>query len=262
MSLIGRKLQVIDTMDILLVDKTTGSTIFSGYTTRAGLEQNVEKIDIFAGIGGGKITQLNTRKTMMLDVSMAEFNLDALASINGVALDTISTGTYYINKSFNITTLTATVTDATRILAVRNPDTGEFLKIVSGEPASISEVKVAGTALTFYTGFTPTTCLVSCAAPATAGKDNYTIIFNAASFPKNCELLLNTVAFDTDTQEIAADLYMNFYKGAIDPNFNLSFEVGKNIETPLKVEVLIPDKMPDGTLNTTKEIGKFVVTER
>jgi hypothetical protein len=261
MSLAGKKLQVIDTMDLLCIDKTTGATLFSGYTTKSALEQQVDKIDIYAGIGGGKITTLRTRKNITLDVSMAEFNLDALASINGVALDKTSTGTYFINQSFDVTSYTATVTGATRILAVRNPLTGEFLKIVSGTPASVTEVKVAGTTLTFFNDYTPTTCLVSYVGTVT-GKDNYTIVFNAKAFPKNCEVVLSTVAFDTDTQDIAADIYMNFYKGAIDPNFSLSFEVGKNIETPFKVEILVPNQLPDGTVNTNKEIGKFVVTER
>lgn len=261
MPLAGRKLQVIDTMDLLCVDKTTGATLFSGYTTKAALDQQVDKIDIFAGIGGEKITTLRTRKNITLDVSMAEFNLDALASINGVALDKTSTATYFMNRSFTVSTSTATVTGATRILAVRNPLTGDFLKIVSGTPSTASEVKVAGTNLTFHTSYTATTCLVSYVGTVT-GKDNYTIVFNAKAFPKNCEILLSTVAFDTDTQDIVADIYMNFYKGAIDPDFNLSFEVGKNIETPFKVEILVPDKLPDGTVNVNREIGKFVTTER
>lgn len=261
MSLAGKNLQVIDTMDLLCIDKTTGSTIFSGYTTKSALDQQVDRIDIFAGIGGGKITSLKTKKNINLDVIMAEFNLDALASINGVALDKTSTATYYMNQSFAVSTSTATVTGATRILAVRNPLTGEFLKIVSGTPASTTEVKVSGTTLTFHTSYTPTSCLVSYVGNVT-GKDNYTIVFNAKAFPKNCEILLSTVAFDADSQDIVADIYMNFYKGAIDPNFNLSFEVGKNIETPFKVEILVPNTLPDGTVNTNKEIGKFVVTER
>jgi len=261
MSLAGRKLQVIDTMDLLCVDEATGATLFSGYTTKAALDQQVDKIDIFAGIGGGKITTLRTRKNITLDVSMAEFNLDALASINGVALDKTSTATYFMNQSFSVATSTATITGATRILAVRNPVTGEFLKIVSATPADASEVKVSGTTLTFHANYTPISCLVSYVGTVSA-KDNYTIVFNAKAFPKNCEILLSTVAFDTDTQDIVADIYMNFYKGAIDPNFNLSFEVGKNIETPFKVEILVPDKLPDGTVNVNKEIGKFVTTER
>jgi hypothetical protein len=262
MALTGKKLQVIDTMDLLTIDKTTGATFFSGYTTKSALDQQVDKIDINAGIGGGKICSLKTRKTITLDVTMAEFNLDLLASINGVALDKTSKGTYFLNQSVAITSNAATVTGATRIMAVRDSLTGGFLKMVSGTPASESEVKVAGTQLTFYTGYSASTALISYEGTAETGKDNFTITFDAKSFPKSAEFLLSTVAFDTDTQEIVADMYMNFYNGAIDATYNLSFEVGKNIETPIKVEILVPEKLPDGTVNTNKEVGKFVVTER
>ena len=260
MSLTGVNLQVMDVCEIIAIDKTTGTTMFSGFTTKSAIDQKTEKLDIYAGIGNNKITSLKSKKEITLDLSIANFNLDFLASINGVALDKTTTGTYFMNVSFPISTLAATITNATRILAVRNPVTGDFLKIVSGSPATISEVKVAGTTLTFYTGFVPTTCLVSYAAPAT--KDNYTIVFNGKSFPKNAEFLLHTVAYDQQTESIVADVNINFYSGAISPDFTWSFEVGKAITTDVKVDVIMPANLPDGTVNTAGDIGKMTVTER
>ena len=262
MSLQGKILQTVDTMDVLF-KLPDGITMFSGATSKADLETKVDSLDLYAGIGQGKLCSLKTKKDQTVDVSLVEFNLDLFAAVNGVAIDKTSTGSYYMNKSFAITTLSATVTGATRILAVRNPTDGSFLKIVSGSPANINEVKVTGgTTLTFFTGFLPTTCLVSYEAPATALKDNWTITFDAISFPKAGEFLATCPVFDSATESAVADAYMNFYNCELDGNYTYSFTMGKNIETPMKLSILVPNLLPDGTVNTAKKVGKFVVTER
>ena len=261
MSLQGKILETVDTMDVLL-RLSDGTTMFSGSTSKADLATKVDSLDLYAGIGQGKLCSLKTKKDQTIDISLVEFNLEVFSAVNGVVIDKTSTGSYYINNSFTITALGATVTGATRILAVRNPIDGSFLKIVSGSPAAINEVKVLGTALTFYTGFAPTTCLVSYEAPVTGGKDNWTITFDSISFPKAGELLATCPVFDASTETAIADAYMNFYSCALDGNYTYSFTMGKNIETPMKLSILVPSTLPDGTQNIAKKVGKFVVTER
>jgi len=263
MSLTGKKLQAIDTMDLLAINLGTGGTMFSGYTSKAALSQKVTGLDLYAGIGGAKISRLNTKKEIDIDATIVEFDMNFIAALNGVALDTTSTGTYYLNMSFPITTLAATITGATRVIAVRDAVTGDFLKIVSGTPAAINEIKVTGaTGLTFFTGYAPTTCLVSYEGVATTGKDNYTIVFNTKAFPASYELLLKTIAFDGDSQVIAADVTIDFYKCALAGDYTLSFEMGKNIELPVKFSILVPSTLPSGLQNLLGDIGVMKVTER
>lgn len=262
MSLTGKKLQAIDTMDLLAKNLGTGGTMFSGYTSKAALAQKITGLDLYAGIGGAKISRLNTRKEIDIDATIVEFDMDFIAALNGVTLDTISTGTYYLNMSFPITTLAATITGATRVIAVRDSITGDFLKIVSGAPAAINEVRAVAAVLTFFAGYTPTTCLVSYEAPKTAGKDNYTVVFNTKAFPASYELLLKTIAFDGDSQIIAADVSIDFYKCSLAGDYTLSFEMGKNIELPVKFSILVPSTLPDGTQNINGDLGKMNVTER
>lgn len=262
MSLAGVNYQVIDVLEMMAVNKATGATFFQGNMDKSDLAEKVTGIDIFAGIGAGKVCHLNSRKDVTLNATISEFDLDAIAALNGVAIDKTTTGTYYFNASFAITGLAATVTSATRIMAVRDSVTGDCLKIVTGTPAAINEVKVAGTALTFYTGYTPTTCLVTYEAPAAGGKDNYTIILNSKSFPNNFEILLHTVAFDMNTEKIVADINIDLYACALEGDWTLSFDMSKNIQLPFNLSVLVPATLPNGTVNTAGDIGKMTVTEK
>ena len=259
MSLEGKDLQVIDVFDIMV--NIDGKTLFTGLANESSIENKNEKIDIWAGIGQGKISSLKTKKETTMKFKVAKFDLDYLAAINGVSLDKTSTGSYYFNKSFTVTTLAATVTGATRILGVRKAD-GTMLKMVSGDPAAIDEVKVAGTALTFYTGFSDTTVLVTYAGAKTEGKDNLTIKFNSKSFPKNASLLARTVVYDGATENIVADAYIDFYQAAMNGDYTWTFSMGKNIETEVEFEILVPKLLPDGTANVGGDTGKLVVTER
>lgn len=47
-------------------------------------------------------------------------------------------------------------------------------------------------------------------------------------FPKAVELQLHTVAYDRNTNEIAADVYWSFYKAIPDANFEQSFNMDEN----------------------------------
>ncbi len=264
MSLNSSKLQIVDSCTALLIDKTTSKTMMNGYTTKASLDAKSEAIPIFAGIGQQKLAVLRSKREFTLDINLAQFDLDFLASINGVPqnIDTAgTTSTYYLSKTVTVATQTATVTGATRIFAVQKLD-GTFLTIVSTTPADVTEVKVSGTTLTFHTSFTDTSVLVSYEAPATASKDNRTIVLNSKSFPKNAELILQTVAYDTDTEAIVADVYVHLYKTAIAPDFTWAFEMGKAVSTDVKIDVLVPSLLPNGTSNIAGDIGKLVVTER
>jgi hypothetical protein len=261
MTLQKDKLQIVDTNDVLLIDLTTGVTMFSGFTTSASLDQKVTAIPISGGIGDQLKANLSSKKTITSKISISQFELDFLCSMSGVALDTISTGSYYLAQSVPVATLAATVIAATRILAVQTLD-GTFLNIVDVAPTDATEVEVSGTTLTFFAGFTDTAILVSYEAPAATGKDNYTVSFNASAFPKNAEMIYHTRAFDTDTENVVADVYTHFYKVAIDPTFSFTFTASKQTPTAVSVNILVPDYLPDGTQNLNNDIGDMVITER
>lgn len=260
MSLIGKKLQIIDTQDVLIKDVTTNRTIFSGFTTDANLDQKATAIPISGGRGDMLKANLRSKKIITSKITVSAFDLDFIASMNGVALDSTSTGTYKLGESIEVATNTATVAGATEILAVRN-NKGEFLTIVSGTPTDATEVEVSGTNLTFHTSFADTSVLVSYKGTVAVGKDNLTIKLNARSFPKNAEIFYVTDVYDTSSEDIVANCVTRCYRASISPEFTLDFAASKQTPTVMNIDILVPDYLPDGTLNTKGDIGEMVITE-
>lgn len=261
MSLIGKKLQVIDTQDVLIKDITTGRTLFSGFTTSANLDQKVTSIPISGGRGDQLKANLRAKKIITSKIMVSQFELDFIASMNGVALDSASTGAYFMGQSVAVTTQAATVTGATEVLAVRT-NSGNFLTIVDVAPVDETEVQVSGTDLTFYTSFTDTSVLVSYKGTADVGKDNLTISLNARSFPKNARAFLTTDVYATDTEDIVAEQTTELYRVAIDPTFTIDYTASKQSQTTMNLDILVPDFLPDGTINTAGDIGQIVTTEK
>ena len=269
MSLAGKQFQIVDTMDVTGIIKNTDgttTTIFSGETSKASLDEKTDKIEIYSGIGNNRTFIMHNKKQMSMDVNIRAFDLNFLAYKNGVALDTASKGSFYIGKSVPITTHSASITGVTRIISIKNL-AGQDLKILSSAPVDATGVQVAiatkTATLTFYTSYADTAVIVSYEGDAGALKDNYTINFYGNAFPKGVELLCNTVAYDEGTEAIVGDFYVDIYSALGDPDFSLAFEVGKPVEIDTKFDILVPRSLPDGTDNTvTKAIGKMVITER
>ena len=112
------------------------------------------------------------------------------------------------------------------------------LQIVTGAPESASEVKVAGTALTFYAGYAGTKVYVTYEAPKAEGKDNLTVKFNSKTFAQAFEFVGNTVAYDQDTEAICADVTIDYYACELNDDFDWNFEGGQNIETNVTLAYL------------------------
>ena len=384
MSLIGKNLGVIDTLDMLVIDKTTGSTMFSGITTKAGIQQKTTAIDIWGGIGTQHLAKLRNKKEITVSGEIVAFDLNFFAAQNGVALTENTTGTLYFAQSNAVSSLSSTIAGAQMVYAVQTIS-GSFLNLVTTAPTSASQVQVtynsgatgvkqvnkvtvttaptssgnitvsfnngtttsktvavtasqtttsvasaiasaystltgwtvtssgsdviftasapaantsvtitvadtgstgigsltgtqvtagvatttSGATLTFFTGFSDSSVLVTFKAPPTSGKDSLLIKINAMAFPKNAEVLLKGIAYDYDTEDVVADIKIDFYKCSISPDFNLSFEMGKAISTPITLDVLKPSTIPmvvNGTLtnvvNTAGDLGDMFVDER
>lgn len=258
MSLLDRTLQMVDVFDFLFID-TDGNTIFSAQASKSGLEQSVEAIDIYSGIGNQRKCRLKTKKQMKISASFAEFALEYLAAQCGVNIDTTVKRKYAFDEETAVTTQSATIADATEILKVTKLD-GTKIKIVTTDPASVDEVKVDSTTLTFHDSFTDTKVLVSYIGTTT--KECAIVKFNAKTFSKTGRIIMKSVAYDQETEEIYADVAIEFYKGNIDDNFNLEFSLGNAIETAFDVEITTADLLPDGTKNIAQDLGMLVVTER
>lgn len=269
MALLGKKLQVMDVYDLLYVTTDANGkkkTLFNGQATKTGLEQKVDGVEIKGGIGGQRLSVLRSTKQLSLSASFAQFDLDFLASINGVDVDKTSTDTYYIAQTVAVATNSATVSGAKRIISVKKND-GTSFDLVTGTPTA-GQAKVVYTTgatpsatLTFDATMTDTSVSVSYVGAVATGKDNLTIVFNSKAMPKTGEIIMKSVVYDQDTEIVVANVSMDFYKCALDANFNMSFDLGKAVETEIKLDILCPDLLPDGTVNSNRDYGRMVVTE-
>ena len=258
MSLVGKKLYVIDTMEVLVRDVATGVPILRGNTTKANVSNKNDKIEVVAGIGQERECILYTKKTTDIEFVVTGIDLEFMARQNGIALDIASKGAYFVDRNVLVTTAAAVIEGATRIIAVKDTD-GKFFKIVTTDPLA-GEVKVAGTGLTFVTGYAGTSCYVT--YEGVTAKDNLTINFNSKTFPKNVEFIGHTIAYDKATEVVVADANINYYLCSLDGDYDWTFEMGKSFDTTVKLGVLVPDFLPSGAINSTRDTGKFVITER
>ena len=101
MSLAGKTLQTVDTMNVKLISKKTGAVTARGNTTKANFSNKVDKIEIFSGIGMQKQCTLKTKKTTDITFTITELDLEVMALQNGITLDKVSAGTYFLGQGSN-----------------------------------------------------------------------------------------------------------------------------------------------------------------
>lgn len=267
MSLNNKTFQVVDTLDLTIMvnDKKSGKkyAYMSGQTSNANISVSTEKIEVQSGIGGQTTFSLNSQKNIEIESTVRMHDLELIALKNGVELDKKGNTSYAIGQPVALTTGTGTLDKVKRILAIKNNDQVE-LKIVAEEPADASEIKVeiADGTVTFTADESVETIYVTAEVEAPSGKDNWSVVFYAGAFAKNCEALLNGIIYDEETSEIVGDIYYNFYNCSIDSDYSLEYGVNSPVEIPLKLKVLKSKYLPNGEFNKENKLGELVITER
>lgn len=267
MSLNSKTFQVVDTLDVSLFfkDQVTGDKhcYMTGQTSNANISVSTEKIEVQSGIGGQTTFSLNSQKTVEIESTVKAHDLELIALKNGVKLDKESKTSYAIGQPVKLSSGSGTLQKVKRILAVKNSNQEE-LKIVSKAPSTEKEVKVeaSGDTVTFTTQASVETIYVTAEIEASQGKDNWSVVFFAGAFAKNCEALMNGIIYDEETSEIIGDIYYNFYNCSIDSDYSLEYSVNSPVEIPLKLKVLKSKYLPDGTYNKENKLGELIITER
>ena len=267
MALNNKTFQVVDTLDVSLffTDKKTGEKhcYMTGATSNANISVSTEKIEVQSGIGGQTTFSLNSQKTVEIEATVRQHDLELMALKNGVKLDKKGNTSYVIGQPVAMADCEGTMAKVKRILAVKN-EAQEELKVVATEPQDATEVKVeivSGT-VTFTTFEDIKHIYVTAEIEAPAGKDTYSVKFFAGAFAKNCEFLANGIIYDEETSEIIGDIYYNFFNCAIDSDYSLEYGVNSPTEMPLKLKVLKAKYLPNGEFNKENKLGELVITER
>lgn len=267
MSLDNKTFQVVDTLDVSLFfkDQKTGEKhcYMTGQTSNANISVSTEKIEVQSGIGGQTTFSLNSQKTVEVETTVRMHDLELIALKNGVTIDKEGKSSYAIGQPIKLVDGAGTMDKVKRILAIKNNEQKE-LKIVSEEPADANEIKVeiSDGSVTFTAEESVADIFVTAEVEAPAGKDNWSVVFYAGAFAKNCEALMNGIIYDEETSEIVGDIYYNFYNCAIDSDYSLEYGVNSPVEIPLKLKVLKSKYLPSGEFNKENKLGELVITER
>lgn len=198
MSLTGIDLGVIDTLDILIKDKTTHQTLYTGITTKAGISDKTTAIDIWGGISQKHLAKLFSKKDITVTGSIIALDMNFLASLNGVPLINDQTGSIYFTESNPITGTSAVITGATEIFSIQRI-TGEFLSLQTTPPLLPNEVQISYPAGTSGTQQVDT--LTVNAAPTTAG--SITVTLNNGTAVSKTVALLSTDTITSTATKIA-----------------------------------------------------------
>jgi hypothetical protein len=201
MSLTGKNLGVIDTLDMLVEDGTTGQTMYSGITTKAGIQQKTTAVDIWGGIGQQHLAKLRTKKEITVTGNIVALDMNFLASQNGVPLLNDQTGSIYFNDEQLVTGNTLTINGCSQIFSVQRK-TGEFLTLGTQIPTKIDEAQVTYPA--GASGTQQVNTLTVTTAPTSAG--DVTIEFNngTTTITKTVALLATDTVSSTATKIASA----------------------------------------------------------
>lgn len=254
---LAQTLQMTDSFEVLFISEE-GNTVFSAETTKAGLENKVDSIEIRSGIHNKRKCILKTNKDVTVNATLAEVSLGFIALKSGVTIDTASKKSYVIEEETTVTLKAATITGATEILAVKALN-GTILKRVTGTPA-VGQYSVTGTTIAFEATFADAKVYVSYTKAST--KDCASVKFNGKSFAKNGRLIMKSIAYDQNTEDITADVVLDFYKASLVDDFSFDFSNGSATETELSFNILTPKYLPNGTLNTNDDLGELNVEFR
>lgn len=261
-TLLDYSLQAMDCFEVeMIMTNADGSktVIGTGETLKSEITQKVDKVEVRNGIGMQKRATFKTKKENGLKTTVNQFNLDIFAAKNGVKLDKTSKKTIFWFVPTEITTNTATIADASRILAVKTLAGKRFDIITTGTP-TVDQVLVEGTKLTFATEFKDSQVLAC--YEGTTTKDNLTIVFSSKEFSKSVELLCHSVVYAEETEDVIADVYYDFYQASMLDDYTLTFDGGKVADTELDFEINTPNVLPDGTYNKDGVTGHMYVTQQ
>lgn len=227
------KTLINDTADVVFTRKSDGHKVFTAEATIAGISQAITENKLKAGIGNKTIAVLRSDKEITLNVTNALFDLNWLAATQGVA---VQNGTATINHQ------------ETDLIVADNA--GSLEVTITGVPVDTNDVQIIDSVGNVYEG-TFTTGKVKIPVEATTIEVgdkvaiNYTksvtgntVVFDSKKFSENYAVEYHTIEYNPATNEVLADLYIQFDNCVPSGSFDLSFENGTAISPALTFEAL------------------------
>lgn len=248
----GRNVIKQDVYEAFVKDKVTGEFRFFGACNATDIDQTIKQEPIRAGIGNGIISTIQADKEIKFTITNAIANDGIIELQSGEKFSAVAhivpvTESLIADASKKLT-LQGKPLDTTKVQVINSK--GETLKLT--------------TDYTYTAGVNPAkdTITVSAASQGDVFTVYYTLSqagakvldLNAESFPVNQEVVLHTIAYDPETNEVVADVYYEFPKALPDGNYKEAAKAGTNNE----IAVAFTAQLPMGS----KSYGKYIVVDR
>ena len=241
------KALINDTADVTFTRKSDGKKIFTAEAQLASISQAVTEEKLKGGIGNKTVALLRSDKEITLQVRNALFDLEWLSMTQGVAVK--EDGTADINHKEE----DLVVTDNAGALEVtlKGTPTGTTAYIINAK-GDVEEAAITGTKVTVPTGYAVAGEKVAVSyIKQVVGK---LVSFDSKKFAENYAVEYHTIEYDPATNQVVADLYIQFDNTVPAGAFDLSFENGTAISPELSFEALASA--------TGSEIGRMIEVPR
>ena len=218
------KIKVQDTAEAFFID-ADGVAKFFGCTSSAGINKAVSADDIRCGIGAGIATRIFTANDLTVTVETGLYANAFIEMQSGEKFDDTQTPIVWKAETVKAETTTA---PAAKLTITGTPVDGEFY-VQDRFGMSIDGGTIAAKVITIGTGLTDGEMYTVVYPEAQTGA--YTLEFKTASFPKVTGIMLHTIAYDPDTDEVLADIYWDIPKASPDGNLDLAYAIQTNTAT-------------------------------
>lgn len=241
------KTLINDTADVVFTRKSDGKKIFTAEAQLASISQAITEEKLKGGIGNKTVALLRSDKEITLQVRNALFDLGWLSMTQGVAVE--ENGQATIN--FKEDDLVVTDNLGTLEVTITGTPSDTTAQIINSK-GEVEEAAITGSKVTVPVGHAVAgeKVAVSYLKEVTGNL----VSFDSKRFSENYAVEYHTIEYNPETNEVVADLYIQFDNTVPSGSFDLSFENGSAISPELSFEALASA--------TGSEIGRMIEVPR
>lgn len=202
---------------------------YFGCLTTSGINQSVTSEDVRCGIGNKLATRLFTQKDLEVTVETGLYS-DHMIELQSGA-------TFSVGQTVNVWKTETGVASAGLTITITGTPVDDVVWVQDKKGKAFVAAHAAGT-VTITGAVEGTTYIVSYQEQVTTAD-----VLDLASdaFPETVNLILHTIAYDIDTDEVLADIWWDITNASPDGNLDLAYANGTNTITNATFRALDAD---------------------
>lgn len=221
---------IADTADITMRKKSGGHLVFTAEAQIAGINASEESDIIRGGIGNKGLYTIKGAKSVNLEVTNATFSTDYLAMSQGAEITESSAIVSQSEKGLRVTD-----NEGSLEVSIKGTPVDDRISIINKDGES-ADVTVSGSTIEIPSNFAKDGETVSAVyKEEVTGK---VLTIDGEKFSDNYEVSYKTIEYDTETNQVTRDIYLNFPNCSPSGEFEMSFQNGEALTPSLTFEAL------------------------